>query len=229
MFKPFKQLSAKKDSKLSRKLFIVFTLSFSTLLSGCGHLVTGYSSIPYWESKPPHLDSSIQTGIPKSELTTSDAKISINLWNDVYTSAPEVKSFNRLEPGDYLILLQITPLHTGLSFEPMAVELTIDGKTYKVKTYEGSETDMRIDLPLGRQKRFSAWDGRMKSEVPTASQEPMSLTKGCFYTLTMHFDALKPSPDNDISVDISSALKGQNGEVAERILFHKVLWQEMHQ
>lgn len=229
MCKLSKKTSDKENNSFFQRLFLVAVLSSSCLLIGCGHLVTGYSSIPYLESKPLELDGSIRTGIPNSELNTLGAKVSVKLWNDVYTSEPEAKVFNKIEPGNYLMLLQITPKRAGLSFEPMAVKLTIDGKSYSVKTYDGSETDMRTDLPRGRQRKFSAWDGRNKSETIAAKNTPMTLTDGCFYTLTIQFDAQKPSPDNDISVDITSALKDINGGVAERILFKKVLWQEMHQ
>jgi hypothetical protein len=57
----------------------------------------------------------------------------------------------------------------------------------------------------------------------------MSLINGCFYTLTLQFEVQKPSPDSEISLDITSALKDINGGVTERILFKKVLIQEMHQ
>jgi hypothetical protein len=76
-------------------------------------------------------------------------KISVKLWNDIYTSAPEAKSFNKIEPGDYVMLLQLTPQTSGLSFEPMAIKLSLDDKTYLIKTYNGSEADLRIDLPRG--------------------------------------------------------------------------------
>jgi hypothetical protein len=229
MFKLSKKIPDNGDYELIKRLYLLTVLSFSCLLTGCGHLVTGYSSIPYLEGKPLQLDGSIQTGIPKSELYTLDAKVSVKLWNDVYTSEPEAKVFNKTESGNYIMLLQITPQRSGLSFEPMAVKLTIDGKSYSVKTYDGSETDMRIDLPRGRHRKFSAWDGRIHSENITSKNVPMTLTNGCFYTLTIQFDVQKPSPDNDISVDITSALKDINGGVAERILFKKVLWKEMHQ
>jgi hypothetical protein len=128
-----------------------------------------------------------------------------------------------------MMLLQITPQRTGLNFEPMAVKLSIDGKVYSVKTYDGSETDMRTDLPRGKKRKFSAWDGRIKSENSTEERAPILLINGCFYTLTFQFDAPKPSPDNHIYLDISSALKDKNGGIPEQILFQKVFWQEMHQ
>lgn len=229
MVKSIDKICNKINYKHLKNLFLLVLLPCISLLGGCGHLVTGYSSFPYLESKPLQLDGDIQTGIPKSELFTLGAKVSVKLWNDFFTSEPEAKIFNKTESGSYVMLLQITPETEGLRLEPMAVKLTIDGKTYLVKTYNGSETDMRLDPPRGRQRKFSAWDGRSQSETKTSNHAPMILTKGCFYTLTIEFDSPKPNPNNNIAVDISSALKGQADEVAERILFKKVQWQEMHQ
>lgn len=229
-----RMLASKKDCQranrsIQRLLSAVLLANIFVLLNGCGHLVTGYSSIPYLESHPLAADNRIHAGIPKSDVIVLGAKVSVNLWNEVYTSAPEAKAFNRIEPGDYVMHLQITPQTSGLTFEPMAVKLSINGQTYAVKTFDGSETDMRIDPPRGRLRKFAAWDGRGKQQKSPTVLGPMLLTEGCFYSLMLHFDAPRPNPDNNIMIDLSGALKGQNKQAAEHIYFRKMFWQEMHQ
>jgi len=200
-------------------------LSMAALLgaSGCGHLVTGVSSVPYLDPPGPVLTEADRRnpriGIPQGRLHLSGVDLLVNLWNDVYTSKPEARLFNRSGEASHNFLVQVIPVVAGVSLSPQALRLLVDGEVRPLLALEVRE----LDLEAGRsQAPWRPWP----LQAPPA---PLILAPGHSASLMVHVALPRPRPEQDLVLDLGEALRVPGGGPLPRVRFRRVVWEEMHQ
>jgi len=182
--------------------------------AGCAGFRRGVFSMPYPEGNRPRF-AKASTPFRRREMAKVDfpgCVLTIDLRNDIQTShtawmcvVPLHLDFEDSwkygrQAGGFQIKLTFRSTIDGLSFEPLGTTLTIDGEPHTPAS-AGRSAECRESV----------------EPVPTV----VSIPRGKYYSLYLHFETEKPSPDKNIELDIRKAVRHPKGAPLPLIKFRK--------
>lgn len=202
-------------TSISKRTFLLILLF---MLSACGGWRRGYFSMPYIGDPSSKASSA---GKPAEQhrmqyVNFPGFSVNVDLENDIQTSDTAVAALVipihidweerwRYPPykTGYYITLNFSSSIDGLAFAPLNVLLKINGKASKV-------SKARIFSPS------KTWEAETRKRIA------FSRKKGYFFQL--HFDGIRPSPDDKVSLHLDKAIYHPQQLPIEEIKFIRRNW-----
>ena len=205
------------------------TVLLAALLVSCGGIRRGWYSRPYLEGGriPEGQPSTFGEYFETLQVTLPGIELRLSMNNQVQTSSTEyigivvpmlpvgldlkTRDSGTVQPGRHTVDITLSPQQEGHRFAPHQVLLVIDGVPAK---------------PTEAARMHSTLAGRERELWPPAGGSlPLPLAaKGGGTTFQLVFPVERPSPDQEIWVDLGEALSSAAGKPGPRIGFRKTRW-----
>ena len=201
----------------------------AALLSSCGGIRRGWYSRPYLEGGriPEGQPSNFGEYFETLQVSLADLELRLSMNNQVQTSSTEYigivvpmlpvgmdlknRDSGTVQPGRHTVDVTLSPQREGHRFAPHRVLLIIDGVPAK-------------PVEVARM-RFTAAAREREIWPPSGESLPLALAaKGGGTTFQLVFPVDRPSPDQEIWVDLGEALSSDAGKPGPRIGFRKTRW-----